>query len=138
MDRTFALSARLSLAAAAAAVLTTAAPMAAKSPDEDSKASGRKCFWTREVKGFASNDPRTINVSVGVRDVYQFEMFGRCEEVDWANNIVLVSRGSTLICTGLDAEIITPSTLGPTRCVVRHLRKLTAEEIKALPSRARP
>ena len=73
-----------------------------------------------------------------MRDVYQFEMFGRCEDVDWNQSIALVSRGSSYICTGLDAEIISPTSIGPHRCPVRNIRKLTAEEIKALPKRARP
>lgn len=130
---------KIALSVAAAAVLTAAAPVAAKSPLEDGKAPARKqCFWTRQVNGFASNDNRIVNVRVGVNDIYQFEMFGRCEDVDWNNRIAIVSRGSDYICTGLDAEIISPSTIGPQRCPVKTVRKLTPEEVKALPKRARP
>ena len=130
---------KIALPLAVAALLTAVAPAAAKSPVEGTKSGSRgQCFWTRQVSSFASDDNRTVNVRVGVRDVYQFEMFGRCQDVDWNQSIALVSRGSSYICTGLDAEIISPSTVGPYRCPVRNIRKLTAEEIKALPKRARP
>ncbi|WP_293678134.1 DUF6491 family protein [uncultured Phenylobacterium sp.] len=123
---------------AAAALLAAAAPVAAKSPVEAAESGTRQCFWASSVNGFASDDPRTVNVRVGVKDIYQFEMFGPCEDLDWNHSIALVSRGSSYICAGIDAEIISPSAIGPRRCAVRHIRKLTAEEIKALPKRARP
>lgn len=131
---------RLALMVLAAALLAPAAPLTARSPDGGArpKAPPRQCFWTHEASGFASADNRTVNVRVGVNEVYQFEMFGRCEDVDWSQSIALVSRGSDYICSGLDAEIISPSTIGPTRCPVKNIRKLTPEEIKALPRRARP
>lgn len=127
------------LALPLAAALVTASPAAAKSPDEGGKpAPARQCFWNREVTNFASSDDRIVNVRVGVKDVYRFEMFGRCGEVDWSQSIALVSRGGGFICSGMDAEIVTPTTLGPQRCPVRNIRKLTPDEIKALPKRARP
>jgi hypothetical protein len=73
-----------------------------------------------------------------VKDVYQFEMLGACPDVEWSNKIAIVSRGSNSICTGLDAEIIAPGPLGPERCFVRTVRKLTPAEVTALPRRARP
>lgn len=129
---------KIALPIVAAALLTAAAPVAAKSPLEPKPASRGQCFWTHQVNGFASNDDRVVNIRVGVRDVYQFEMFGRCDDVDWNHEIALVSRGSSYICSGLDAEIISPTDIGPRRCPVRNIHKLTPEEIKALPKRARP
>ncbi len=131
----------LSLAAATLAALSLAASgaAAAKSPLESEAAKPkRQCFWTNQVNSFASSDDRIVNVRVGVKDVYQFEMFGRCNDVDWSNKIALVSRGSSSICSGMDAEIISPSPIGPQRCPVRNVRKLTPEEVKVLPKGARP
>jgi hypothetical protein len=123
--------------AAALAALTASGAMApaalAKAP-----APHRDCFWTRDVNNFAAADEHTVNVKVGVRDVYQMEMFGSCPDVDWNQRIALVSRGTSMICSGLDAEIITHSPIGPQRCPVRNIHKLTAAEIAALPKRARP
>ena len=126
-------------AAVMAAVSLTAAPAPAKSPLEPGKTSARsQCFWTRQVNGFAAADDRIVNVRVGASDIYQFEMLGRCEDVDWNNHIALVSRGSGHICAGIDAEIVSPTPIGPRRCAVKTIRKLTPEEIKALPRRGRP
>jgi hypothetical protein len=130
---------KIALPLCAAALLAAAAPIAAKSPLEGTRSGSRgQCFWTRNAVSFASNDNRIVNVRVGVKDVYQFEMFGRCEDVDWNHTIALKSHGSDYICSGVDAEIIAHSELGPMRCAVRHIHKLSAEEIKALPRHARP
>lgn len=132
---------KIALAAAAAGLmsLSAAVPAAtAKSPLEPGDKPKRQCFWTHQANGFAAADDKFVNVRVGVKDVYQFEMFGRCHEVDWQNKIALVSRGGSSICTGMDADIVTPTSIGPQRCPVRAVRKLTPEEVKALPKRAKP
>jgi hypothetical protein len=38
----------------------------------------------------------------------------------------------------MDAEVVSPSPIGPQRCAVRSMHKLTPEEIAALPPRAKP
>lgn len=131
---------RLNILFAAVALAGAAIqPAVARSPVEPAaKPAARKCFWANRVNNFASADDRTINVRVGVKDVYQFEMLGRCPDVDWSERIAIVSRGTNSICSGMDAEIIAPSPIGPQRCAVRNVRKLTPAEITALPRRARP
>lgn len=131
---------KLIWAAPLAALATLAlAPLAtAKAPVDATHKTNRQCFWARNVNNFASNDEHIVNVKVGVRDVYQFEMFGRCPDVDWSHRVALVSRGSSYICSGLDAELIVPSPIGPQRCNVRNIRKLSPAEVAALPRRARP
>ena len=126
--------------AAGAGLLATgaAAPGYARSPEEPSAKGARQCFWARSVNNFASDDERVVNIRVGVKDVYRLEMMGRCPDVDWANSIAIRSRGSNYICAGMDADLITPSSIGPHRCPVSKIRKLTVEETKALPKRARP
>lgn len=126
------------LAAIGLAVLLVApAAAAARSPAGAPQAK-RQCFYTNQINGFASADPHTVNVRVGAKDVYQFELFGRCEDVDWARDIAIRSRGGSHICTGLEAEIIAPASIGPRTCAVRTLRKLTPTEVAALPKRGRP
>jgi uncharacterized protein DUF6491 len=126
----------LSVAIAAGFIGLSAQTAAAKSPEEPK--SQRQCFWTRQINNFASDDERIVNVRVGVKDVYQFEMLGRCQNVDWTQKIAVRSRGSDYICTGLDAEIISPTPIGPERCPVSKIRKLTPAEVAALPKRAKP
>jgi hypothetical protein len=129
---------RTALAAAAAALFAlgaVSAPAYAKSPAATGK---NQCFFTRNADGFAAPDEKTLYVRVGVRDVYQFEMFGSCPDMDWNQRLALVSRGASSICTGMDAEVITHSPIGPQRCPVRSVRKLTPDEVKALPPKSRP
>lgn len=130
----------LALAAVALLAAAPAAPVAAKSPLEPKAEAEqpRQCFWTRQVNSFASNDNRIVNLRVGVNDIYQLEMFGSCHEVDWSHEIAIRSRGSSFVCAGHDAEIIAPSSLGPQRCLVRSVRKLTPQEVEALPKGSRP
>jgi hypothetical protein len=98
----------------------------------------RRCFWANNVNNFQAVDENTVNIRVGVRDVYQMTMFGPCPEIDWANRIALKSHGGSSICTGLDAEVISPSSLGPQRCPIRDIRHLTPEQVAALPAKDRP
>lgn len=132
----------LGVTAASLLSLSAAAQAAAKTPVEPSAKSAAKakgqCFWTQNVNNFASDDDRIVNIRVGVRDIYQLEMLGRCPDVDWTQKIAVVSRGSSRICTGIDAEIIAPSPIGPQRCQVKTVRKLSPAEAAALPKRARP
>jgi hypothetical protein len=130
----------LGLAAAglmAMGAAASAAPSAEKPADTAAKPA-RHCFWTRQVNSFASTDNRVVNIRVGVNDYYQLDLMGRCQDVDWNHKIALVSRGSDYICTGLDAEIVSPTTIGPQRCPVKSIRKLTPAEVKALPKGAKP
>ena len=127
----------------AALVALAAAPRLADArspvqPDQAKPKPAKQCFWTRNANGFAAPDERTLNVRVGVRDVCQFEMFGPCQDIDWAQGIALRSRGGSTICTGMDAEVIAPSVLGPQKCFVRSVRKLSPAEVAALPKGAKP
>lgn len=130
---------RTTVAAALAALLTLGAaastPALAESPAKPSK---NQCFFTRNADGFAAPDDKTLYVRVGVRDVYKFDMFGTCQDMDWNQRIALVSRGGSSICTGMDADVVTHSPIGPMRCPVRSVKKLTPDEVKALPPKARP
>jgi hypothetical protein len=129
----------LTLAAAALVALTTAGASAAPADKPADSGKRNECFWTRFADGFAAPDEHTLYVRVGVRDVYQFEMFAPCQGLDWDQRIALISRAGGTICTGMDADVVTHETgIGRQRCAVRSVRKLTREEIAALPKRARP
>ena len=132
-------SRRTMAAAVGLLALNAAAPAWADAKPADAAKARNACFWTRNADGFAAVDEHTLNVRVGVRDVFQFEMFGSCQGMDWSNQIGLVSRSGDQICAGMDAEVITHSPgSGRQRCMVRSVRKLTAEEVAALPKRAKP
>ena len=100
--------------------------------------SARQCFWSHQVNSFAAQGDRLVNLRVGVKDYFQLEHMGPCPDVDWTQKIALVSRGGSTICSGLDAEIVTPSPIGPQKCPVKSVRKLTPTEVAALPKGAKP
>lgn len=124
-----------------AAVLSFAASMAAGpvlAVGGPPLQSGQHCFYAGDVSGFAVQGDHIVNVRVAPRDVYQFELVGSCPAVNWHARPALESRGTSFICTGLDAELVAPGASGPRRCPVRNIRKLTPDEITALPNAARP
>jgi hypothetical protein len=126
------------LALAAGATLLALAA-AASAADKPAKPDRNECFWTRNIEGFSAPDEHTVYVRSSSRDIYRFDMMGRCLDVDWNHRIALVSRSGPNICTGMDAEIVSQATgLGPQRCPVSHMHKLTPEEIAALPPKSRP
>jgi hypothetical protein len=126
----------LALTAALLASGAASPPALAKSA---AKYDAHQCFYTRNVTSFAAPDDQTLYVRVGVRDVYRFDMFGHCPDIDWNQRLALVSRSSSWICDGMDAEVITHATgIGHQRCPVSAMHKLTPEEVAALPRRAKP
>lgn len=127
----------LTLIAVAATALTPAAWAA-----EPGKPTPRRaCFTARDVNNFAAADDNNLYVRVGVRQVYHLKMFGNCFDLSWVHALGLVSRGGSFICEGGNAgvDIVTRDpALGPRRCPVSSIRKLTPEEVAALPKKARP
>lgn len=107
---------------------------AAPTPDQTAAAPARRqCFWARNVNGFNAVDRETVRVNVGASQVWELKLFGTCLDVDWATAIGIRGRGSDRICSGLDAEIVVPDSLGrtPQRCQVESVRRVTPEELAA-------
>ena len=129
----------MNLKPALAAPLFVALALGAQAADPGPKASSaRQCFHSRDVNGFKAQDDQHVYVRVGVKDLYEFKLFGRCPDVDWTMRLGLVSRGGGFICSGLDADLLVPSPIGPQRCPVREIRKLSPAEVAALPPKLRP
>jgi len=101
---------------------------------------GHACFLARNVDNFAPVDDTTVNLRVGVSRHFQLKLFSPCVDLDFSQRIALRTRGSSWICEGQanDVELFTPSPAGRQRCTVTSVRKLTAEEVGALPKKQRP
>lgn len=123
------------LALAAAAIAGQA--NAQTSPSKPS-APQRDCFYSRNIDGFTAVDDQTINIRVGVRDVYQLKLFSRSTDIRFADGVALVTRGGSFICSGLDADIVVPGPAGPQRYPVTSIHRLTPDEFAALPKKQRP
>lgn len=124
--------------AAAALVLTLPLGSAFAQDAAKPAPAKRQCFFASSVNNYSAVDDRTVNVRVGVKDVYELKLFTRCPDIDWSHKIALVSRGGSSICDGFDATIIVDSAIGPRRCQVDKVRKLTPQEVAALSSKAKP
>jgi len=128
---------RTRLAVVSLLALLVAGGAAQAAPDK-AAAPKRQCFYARDVNGFRAPNDKVVYLRVGVRDVYQADLFAPCPDVQWHEGIALVSRGTRWICSGLDVDIISPSVIGPQRCPLRNLHKLSPAEIAALPKKALP
>ena len=121
----------------AAAALLGAAASATPASAASGKAT-QACFWTRDVNSFQAVNDQTVNIKVGVRDVYQLTLFAPSPDIDWTESLALQSKGSSWICSGLDATLIVPGPIGPQRYPVTSIRKLSTDEVAALPPKQRP
>lgn len=126
------------LAGVVAIALSGCTTPADAQPQAAAKAPNRNCFWANTVSNFNAIDETTVYIRAGVKDVYRLDLFTRCIDIDWNQSIALVSRGGNSICTGFDATIVTKGPIGPQRCEVRNVTKLTPQEVEALPSKQRP
>lgn len=96
----------------------------------------RACFFQHQINGWQESRTRGENViylNVNAHDVYRVETFGRCNGVDDALSIGVETRGgANAICDGLDVTLIVHSPIGPQRCPVSRITRLTPDEVKAL------
>ena len=135
--RTFAFAATglLTLAASCAPVAGGDMAVAAPTP-------ARQCFSVRQVDNFKQGRSDQVFLRVGRSDVYELAAVGGCPDMDFANQMALIPDGgmvSARLCTDDWARIVVPGSTAQTSvCRVRVSRKLTAEEIAALPPRHRP
>jgi hypothetical protein len=98
------------------------------------------CFFGRDANNFVAVDNQTVNVRVGVRQVYQLKLFAPCIGVSWSESIALVSRPGAFICSGTAnaVDLFIHTTTGPQRCPVTSIRELSDEYIAAMPKKQRP
>ena len=118
--------------AASGLCLAASLAVGAQSHTEPARSAGRQCFLPGQVNGFTALDRDTVHVKVSASQVYELELFGDCANVDWEQRIAIRSTGgSSWVCQGLDAELIVPSPIGPQRCPVSTIRRLSDEEVQA-------
>jgi len=122
------------LLSASAAVPAAAAPQGG--------GAGRSCFWSRNISSWTEAGDRTVNFRVGVNDFYQLQLVNDCPDLRFAEAIGLETRGgSNFICSGLDVNVIVPRSVThtiPQRCMGSSIRKLSPEEVAALPPKQKP
>jgi hypothetical protein len=98
----------------------------------------RSCFRAQEINGFNVVDKQTVDVSISQKTVYRLTLFAPSPDINWTQRIGVESRGSSWICSGMDATIIVPGDIGIGRYPVTDVRKLTPEEIQASRKKKKP
>lgn len=117
-----------------AALIAASGPASAASPH-------RQCFWPRSVQNLTVMNDRTVFARVQGREVFRLELFTPCRDIDWSRHMDLRSRTGGTICEGrgLGVELVARTSRGRhRRCSVGGIRRLTPDEVAALPARARP
>lgn len=132
------------LGLSAAALLTVScAPTAGTGERAEAPPRSRQCFTTQQVTNFRQGRPDQVFLRVGRNDVYELNTAGGCRDLDFANRLAIVSDmgglGGSRVCTDDWARLIVPGSVSAAEvCRVRISRKLTAEELEALPANYRP
>jgi len=130
-----ALLAALTIAALSAAGAAAAAPA-------PGAAAGQACFTSRDWEGWsAPGDGDVLLLRVRSHDIYRVELTPGShvrKEVD--NFLVNRVRGSSWICSPLDLDLtLNDRTIGARQgLIARSLRKLTPQEIAAIPKKDLP
>jgi uncharacterized protein with PhoU and TrkA domain len=79
-----------------------------------------------------------VDVSISPKTVYRLTLFAPSPDINWTQRIGVESRGSSWICSGMDATIIVPGDIGIQRYPVTEVRKLTQDEIQASRKKKKP
>lgn len=122
-----------------ALLVTGAAGVVQAQPAKKALSARTDCFFNRQVRNYTTaNDDKTVYVRAG-KDTYRLETFGRCLDLSNTLQIGFDSYPTSSICNAQDVTLLVhSSSMGPQRCAVRTLEKLTPEQVAALPKGDRP
>lgn len=123
----------------AAAALSACAPVnTSTAPGANQRSDARTCFRTMNVRNFRAPDFQTLYVRSSRKDVFEIQTYGACRDLDTAVAIELRPLdGFNSLCT---SDFATLNVLTPSRstCRVQVTKRLSDEELAALPARDRP
>ena len=112
-------------------------------PAAASAASGDACFRTSEINAHRKADDHTLNVRVGLKDVYRLTTKSSClMGMSPSDALVIKTPPSGVVCKALDLDLAIRQSgagaVGATPCIVSSIVKLTPAQIEALPKDQRP
>lgn len=117
-------------------LLLPVAAGAAQTPD-----TARDCFSSTQWRGWsADRETDALYLNVAGRDVYRVQLSPGSRVRRYSGEyLVNVVRGSPWICSALDLDLALQDYQGFSRpLIATELRKLTPEEVEALPEEVRP
>ncbi|HLY80145.1 MAG TPA: hypothetical protein VKQ70_12260 [Caulobacteraceae bacterium] len=99
------------------------------------------CFMANDWEGWKSPNPNVIYVRVGVSRIYEFDLSAGSNQLQEPDmHLVSKIRGSNWICDPLDLQLQLADNHGAFEepLFVKSIRKLSPEEIAAIPKRDLP
>lgn len=127
----------LGAVAATGAVMLSAAPAPAATRDDPHS----PCFFVTQWRGWKSPAPDTLYLGVNNHDIYEVKLAGGgSNQLSWPQmHLVSVDRGGGSICNALDLDLKIADTNGFAEpLIAKSLRKMTPEEVAAVPPKFRP
>ncbi|SRR5579875_3771423 len=126
----------LSMLAVAGALLAAAGPLPAQTRDQPKM----PCFFVNQWRGWKSPDPSTLYLNVNVRDVYEVKLSTPSDQLSWPDmHLVSIVRGTSSVCNALDLDLKIADINGfSTPLIAKSIRKLTPEEVAAIPKKYLP
>ena len=123
--------------------LTSLAACAPGQPAANAAGAGgaRQCFWASSLTNFRQGDHGHLYIRDRADQVFAVSTLERCQELDLASSVAIHSDFGSVgrLCVGDPARITLRSLGGePATCRARIDRRLTPEEIAALPDDQRP
>lgn len=103
----------------------------------------RQCFNISQVDNFRQGRISEVYLKVGRNEVYRLDAAGGCNDLDFAYRLAILPDGAGLsgsrLCTDDWARLVVPGASTPASvCRVRISKRLTTEEVEALPAAYRP
>ena len=99
------------------------------------------CFWIRDVDNFSATDDQHLYLRAAGSQVYLLTLYGNCLDISWVHHIALRSRSFSNICEGRTSDLDVfdrEAGVGRQECPVLSVRRLTPEEVQAIPKVDRP
>ncbi|WAC59181.1 DUF6491 family protein [Brevundimonas sp. SL130] len=121
--------------------LSACAPGATTVAAAEGQTSTARCFRTDAIRNFRVDGQTDLYIRSLRDDVFLINTAGGCFDLDSASSIAVTPTigGSDNICVGDSVRVIVPgSSFGSGACRAFVTKSLNADEITALPSRARP
>jgi hypothetical protein len=135
----------LSAALAAVAILGVtpiSAARATPAPDDaaDTGKPVRQCFSVSRIANWTTADNKIVYLRVEGGAIFQVTLAGQCLKPARTGNTALsfaTNMGGD-VCKPIDLTVIVATGIAPLRCPVESLRRLTTDEIAALPADQKP
>jgi len=121
----------------AAMAVTPTLPQAQPPSPPRSDAGARQCFYANDINNYTTEGERTVYLRVGVREIFRLDLMTDCPELGFRQDIEFRHVGGSS-SSPIDLTIQFHQPGARRLCAVSDMRKLSPDEVAALPRRLRP